>query len=295
MLTRLWMLLAIAVPFLLQAEPPTASAVRIATVSLLEDNYAYILRWDDNAILIDPSEDERVWDYLTQEGLKLRYIMNTHHHWDHVAGNEKLKAWSGCEVIGPDDKRIPCLTQAVKGGQELSLDGIPVQVLFVPGHTSTHLAYYFPKQKACFIGDVLFGAGCGKILEGTVADMLRSFETIKALPETTQLFWGHEYTLNNLRFAQALEPKNEIISQRFRRVQQQRTEGIPSVPSLLAEEKKTNPFLRLDDEKFKQEIGMVNGKPEQIFERLILLKQRSVPPVQSGGWFSRAKSTNDAK
>ncbi len=291
-LRSVWIILALLVlPLQIAAEE---SAVRIATVPLLEDNYAYILRWEDKAMVIDPSEDQRVWDYLCQEKLKLKYILNTHHHWDHVAGNQKLKAWSGCTVIGPDDPRIPCLDKTVQDGDEINLDGIAIKILFVPGHTSTHIAFYLPDQRALFTGDLLFGAGCGKIFEGTIPQMIQSFEKVKALPDNTQLFFGHEYTVNNLRFALAVEPKNLAVAARLEKVQDLRNAGIPSVPSSLGEEKLTNPFLRLNDGLLKRELGVASASPEDVFERIILLKQRTVPHAE-GPWATRTKEGSKSR
>ncbi len=227
--------------------------MKIIQIPLLRDNYGYLLICEKSreAAIIDPSEAEPVLKRVEQENVKLKAILNTHHHRDHTGGNEGILAQHNLEVYGhkSDGARIFGLTQGVDEGDEIKIGELSGRVLFVPGHTTGHIAYLFGNN--LFSGDTLFTAGCGRLFEGTAEQMHGSLIKLMVLPDDTKVYCGHEYTENNLRFAVTLEPKNHKLVSRFERVQGLRTRGAPTVPATLEEEKQTNPFLRWDSKELQ--------------------------------------------
>jgi hydroxyacylglutathione hydrolase len=205
----------------------------------------------NQAAIIDPSEAEPVWRKVEQEGADLRAILNTHHHRDHTGGNEGLLARRKLDVYGhkSDQGRIPGLTHGVDERAEIRIGELAGEVLFIPGHTTGHVAYLF--GNALFCGDTLFTAGCGRLFEGTPQMMHASLSKLMALRDDTKVYCGHEYTESNLRFALTLEPNNPKVVSRYERVQAQRRRGVPTVPATLEEEKHTNPFLRWDSKEIQ--------------------------------------------
>jgi hydroxyacylglutathione hydrolase len=227
--------------------------MRIHQIPLLRDNYGYLLVCEKTnaAAIIDPSEAEPVRQRVEREKVNLTAILNTHHHRDHTGGNEGLLARGQLDVYGhsSDLGRIPGLTQGVDDGGEIRVGELRGVVLFIPGHTTGHVAYLF--DNALFCGDTLFTAGCGRLFEGTPEQMHVSLRKLMALRNDTKIYCGHEYTESNLRFALTLEPKNPKVAARYERVQAQRARGVPTVPSTLEEEKETNPFLRWDSKEIQ--------------------------------------------
>jgi hydroxyacylglutathione hydrolase len=227
--------------------------MKIIQIPLLRDNYGYLIVCPktSEAGIIDPSEAEPVLRRVEQEDVTLTAILNTHHHRDHTGGNEGLLASHKLKVYGhkKDQGRIPGLTNGVDEGDEIQIGELRGKVLFIPGHTTGHVAYLFSNNLFC--GDTLFTAGCGRIFEGTPEQMHGSLRKLMALPDDTKVYCGHEYTENNLRFAMTLEPKNHKLVSRFARVQTQRARGVPTVPSTIEEEKQTNPFLRWDSKEIQ--------------------------------------------
>jgi len=223
--------------------------MRIVPVPVLEDNYAYLVIADSGgAAVVDPSEAAPVLAAAEREKVELQAIWNTHHHWDHVGGNrDLLQARPSLRVFGyaPDRVRIPGITDAVEDGESFDFAGIAVRVIFIPAHTSGHVAYHLPAQGIVFTGDTLFVGGCGRLFEGDASMMVGSLGRLTSLPPETRIFCGHEYTEKNLRFALTLEPKNADLAAKYRRVKAQRERGEPTVPTTVAEELATNPFLRL--------------------------------------------------
>lgn len=213
-------------------------------ISALADNYIYLIRWDNYAAVIDPGEAAPVITVLNENNLQLKYILNTHHHYDHIDGNDELHTFSDAILIGPDDSRIPHLKQTVKEDDSLSIGPYTFQVFEVRGHTASHIVYHEPAQKWLFSGDTLFGAGCGRLFEGTAEEMFFSLNKLKQLSEDTLIFCGHEYTLENLKFALTVEPENRQIQQRYQETLKMRKKRIPTVPSTLKLELETNVFLR---------------------------------------------------
>lgn len=225
--------------------------MRIVPIPCLEDNYAYLVVCDATrtAAVVDPSEAAPVREAVQREGVTLAAIWNTHHHWDHVGGNEELvRAHPALEVVGhaSDQGRIPGQNRAVEDGDEITLgEELCARIIHNPGHTSGAISYYLAGPGAVFTGDTLFLAGCGRLFEGTPAQMHASLERLAALPDQTRIYCGHEYTAANLRFAAAVEPGNEAVQRRAREVARAREAGAPSVPGTMAEERATNPFLRV--------------------------------------------------
>ena len=222
--------------------------MKIVQIPLLRDNYGYLIvcQKTNRAAIVDPSEPTPVLRRIEEETVKLTAILNTHHHRDHTGGNEGLLAGNALEVYGhkSDEARIPGLTHGVDEGDEISVGELRGKVLFIPGHTTGHIAYLFENNLFC--GDTLFTAGCGRLFEGTAEQMHASLKKLMALPDETKVYCGHEYTENNLRFAITLEPKNHKLVSRFERVQALRGRGASTVPATIEEEKQTNPFLRWD-------------------------------------------------
>lgn len=220
-------------------------------VPCLKDNYAYLLHRAGSAdtIVVDASEEAPVLAALGRLGLNPVAILATHHHLDHVGGNAGLLArYPDLRVYGyrTDRGRIPGQTHFLRDGQEFEAAGIAVKVLHIPGHTLGAVAYV--AEGAAFTGDTLFAAGCGRLFEGTAAQMYESLNVkLGALPDGTRVYCGHEYTLSNLRFAASLEPDNEAIAKKLAWAQAARAQGQPTLPSTLGEERLTNPFLRVTE------------------------------------------------
>jgi len=214
----------------------------ILLIPAFKDNYIWLLVRDGHAAVVDPGDPTPVIARLEALQLKLDTILITHHHADHQGGVEELVARWQPRVFGPAKESITGCTDPLSGGERIEVLGQAVAVLQVGGHTRAHLAYYVPG--AVFCGDTLFGAGCGRLFEGTPAQMCESLARLAALPDETRIYCAHEYTEMNLRFAVAVEPHNRLLRERVERVARLRAAGLPSVPSTLGEEKATNPFLR---------------------------------------------------
>lgn len=241
----------------------------IRLIPVLSDNYVYLLR--DGATgavaVVDPGEAEPVAMVLDELGWRLSQILNTHHHADHVAGNEDLRRLSQAPVIGPeaDRHRIPTLDQGVGEGDTVRVGSRTAKVIAVPGHTSGHIAFWFEADSALFCGDTLFSLGCGRLFEGTPAQMWDSLLKLRALPDETRLYCGHEYTAGNARFALSLDPDNPALQARAAEVERQRLAGKPTLPVTLGAEKRANPFLRADDPALAARLGMAGADPVAVF------------------------------
>lgn len=220
----------------------------IMLISILKDNYVWVLVNKDNhsVIIVDPGEAAPVIHFLNDHQLDLKAILITHHHWDHTNGIEEILKFKKVPVYGSATEQISYLTHPLRELDIIDIPEFPLrfQVLAIPGHTAGHIAYYSPGMLFC--GDTLFGAGCGRLFEGTAEQMFVSLQKLAALPDDTKVYCGHEYTLNNLRFAAMVEPHNQQIMTRVQNVTELREKNLPSLPSTMKEEKETNPFLRCD-------------------------------------------------
>lgn len=216
--------------------------MQIEPIPAFEDNYIWALRKGGEVAVVDPGEAQPVLRLLERTGDRLAAILVTHHHGDHIGGIAELVAWHPVPVYGPALEAAEVVTQPLQDGERVSVLSVDFEVLHLPGHTRGHVAYYRPGSLFC--GDVLFGAGCGRVFEGTLDEMHASLARIVRLPPETKIYCAHEYTQSCLRFAQRVEPDNAAIGSRIAAVAARRAAGEPSVPSTLADELATNPFLR---------------------------------------------------
>lgn len=259
--------------------------VLIQRLPAFETNYIYLLfdRISQTAAVVDPGEFAPVHNQLKALGVPLTAIFNTHHHRDHIGANQALlDRYPQAIVYGGeyDRGRIPGQQIFLKEGDRVKFGGYEAEVLFVPGHTRAHIAYYFPKVRAdpeqgpetlgsqgdLFCGDTLFGGGCGRLFEGTPAQLLNSLDRFRHLPEETRVWCAHEYTFNNLEFALTVEPHNDALQNRYHQVTQQRQRGEATIPSTIALEKQTNPFLRWDQGAIQS--AMDSPDPVKVMTRL---------------------------
>jgi hydroxyacylglutathione hydrolase len=208
------------------------------------DNYLWCLAQGEQALVVDPGDAAVIEKWLAEEQLTLAFVLITHHHFDHVGGLPALLAKHNPVVYGPDEG-IADIQHILQGGEILRRGGFgKIKVMSVPGHTRAHIAYYLPDNDLLFCGDTLFSAGCGRLFEGSAEQLYQSLQDLSALPDNTRVCCTHEYTESNLRFAITVEPDNTDTQQRQHLVHQLRAEGKPSLPVLLAEERRYNPFLR---------------------------------------------------
>lgn len=235
--------------------------IEIIPIPAFEDNYIWLIRNQAHAVVVDPGDADPVMEYLNQHALRLAAILVTHHHGDHCGGAEELKLRFCCPVYGPRRERISAATQAVGENDTITLPelGATFQVIDVPGHTLGHVAYY--GLNSLFCGDALFACGCGRVFEGTPEQMQSSLAKLAALPDETSVFCAHEYTLANIRFARIADPGNAALQAREARERNARAQGLPTLPSTIALEKSTNPFLRWDDPHLINAASQFAGRP----------------------------------
>nr|XP_014348240.1 PREDICTED: hydroxyacylglutathione hydrolase, mitochondrial isoform X2 [Latimeria chalumnae]XP_014348241.1 PREDICTED: hydroxyacylglutathione hydrolase, mitochondrial isoform X2 [Latimeria chalumnae] len=237
--------------------------MKIELLPALTDNYMYLLIDEESkeAAIVDPVEPQKVVDAVKKHGVKLTTVLTTHHHWDHAGGNEKLvNLVSGLKVYG-GDSRIGALSQKVTHLSSFQIGSLSVKCLFTPCHTSGHICYFVTKPNrseppAVFTGDTLFVAGCGKFFEGTAEEMYKALiEILGRLPPETRVYCGHEYTINNLKFALHVEPGNEAIKQKLAWAKETYDNGFPTIPSTIAEEFTYNPFMRVREKSVQEHTG----------------------------------------
>jgi hydroxyacylglutathione hydrolase len=249
--------------------------LNINILPCLQDNYSFIIHdTETNTVaVIDPSEFEPVNNFIKKKFKKIDYILNTHHHFDHIGGNLDLKKKYNAKIIGSykDEKRIPGLDIKLSDNENFKLGNIDFKIFFIPGHTSGHVCFYSKNEKVVFTGDTLFSLGCGRVFEGTHLEMLRSLNLIKKLPKDTKIYCGHEYTQKNLDFCikyeinNKLEEKKKWITSRLLQKQ-------PTIPITIEEELNTNIFLRCDNTEVKKSLDMENSTELEVFKKLRNLK-----------------------
>ena len=224
------------------------TSLRVVAVPVLQDNYSYLIVPPDQQIaaVVDCVEVAPVMAAARDMGVRITTILSTHHHWDHVGGNAELAEAQNVSVFGSADDadRIPAITNPVREGDRISLGSLTAEILLIPAHTSGHVAYYFAEQRTVFTGDTLFAGGCGRLFEGDAGQMMGSLDKLNQLPADTKVYCGHEYTIRNLEFAETLEPGSKAIRDKLAWSRARRREGQPTVPTTLASERETNPFLR---------------------------------------------------
>jgi hydroxyacylglutathione hydrolase len=254
-------------------------ALEIVLLPCLADNYCVILHdpASGETAAIDAPSAAAVKAFLAERGWRLNELFITHHHTDHTGGIDELKAFYGMPVTGPEAEadRISGLTRTVTEKSELSFAGHPIQILETPGHTLGHVTYYLPKDGIAFTGDTLFSLGSGKIFEGDPEMMWNSVSKIAALPDSTNVYCGHEYTLNNARFALTIEPENDALKKRVAEVEALRAAGKPTLPTSIGQEKATNPFLRPQSRAIQARLGMLGAPDWEVFARLRQLKNKA--------------------
>ncbi|KTC90010.1 hydroxyacylglutathione hydrolase [Fluoribacter dumoffii] len=219
---------------------------------------------------VDPGDAEPVVQFAKKNNLKLRAILLTHHHQDHIGGlNQLIRAYPSCFIYGPDDPRIPNVNCIVQEHQTIQVGRCVFKILFNPGHTSSHISYYEAQQELLFCGDTLFSAGCGRVFDGTLEQLHQSLHLFKSLPPTTKIYCAHEYTLQNLRFAQTVDPNNPVIEEHLQKIH--KSPHSCTLPSTLEDELLINPFLRTDDpevQKYALAHGATSKNSLEIFKVL---------------------------
>lgn len=245
----------------------------------LKDNYGVLVhdRAAGVTAAIDAPEAEPVRRALAAKGWQLTHILVTHHHADHTQGIAPLKAETKATVIGPkaEAARIQGLDRTVGGGDTFQLGSFEVRVLDTPGHTAGHITYHVPAAKVAFAGDTLFAIGCGRVIEGDMETMWKSLARLAALPPETEVYCGHEYTLSNARFALTIEPENDALQKRVAEVEALVAAGRPTLPTTIAAELATNPFLRPQSVAIRKRLGMERSADWQVFGEVRERKNRS--------------------
>ena len=237
------------------------------TIRALSDNLVYVYAYGrDSVLVVDPAEASVVLDFLDSRGLRLEMILLTHHHHDHTAGLAELKAKTGCLVLAADDRRITGIDRKVGDGDLLPIGTEQIEVIATPGHTKTSLSYYLPAG-IVWTGDTLFVGGCGRLLECAAVVMYESLCRLADLPPHTRIYCGHDYALDNYRFALSIEPANESISRRYEQIRLAAASGEPA-SSTISQEKSTNPFLRADSSEIARALDMPLAAAADVFAEL---------------------------
>lgn len=243
----------------------------------LNDNYGYLVHDDDSGATaaIDTPDAEKYLSEAAAKGWTITDIWNTHWHPDHAGGNAKIKAETGCQIVGPkgEAEKIPGIDRRVSGGDRVQLGGYEALVMDVPGHTLGHIAFHVPGEAVAFVGDAVFALGCGRVFEGTPDMMWESLSRIKTLPDETTLYCAHEYTQANARFAETIETGNTALMDYIVEIDAKRTRGERTVPMKLSRELATNPFLRADDAALQAAMGHA-GDPVATFAEIRGRKDR---------------------
>jgi len=217
-------------------------------IKCLQDNYSYIIldESNNNACVVDPGESFPIIDFVESNGIKLKYILNTHHHYDHINGNLELKKKYGSKIVAfeKDKNRIPKIDIFVRDNEIWKADNFEAKIYHTPGHTRGHIAFHFFNEKKIFTGDTLFSLGCGRIFEGTFKEMFNSLSKFKKLPKETEIYCGHEYTLQNSDFCVKHDPENPKLKNKIKKIKKKLNDNLPTVPTVLSEELECNIFLK---------------------------------------------------
>ncbi len=222
--------------------------MKIEIIKCLKDNYSYLIIDEkyNNACVVDPSEAEPIINFVEKKNVKLKFILNTHHHYDHVGGNNALKKKYGTKIVGfkNDKERIPNIDILLENNQIWKSENFEAKIIHIPGHTSGHICFYFIKEKIAFTGDTLFSLGCGRIFEGTYEQMYNSLNKLKKLPPDTKIYCGHEYTLQNSLFCSKYDKNNKNLEKKILEINDKMKKNLPTIPSTIKEELTCNIFLR---------------------------------------------------
>ena len=250
--------------------------MKIEIIPCLNDNYSYLIHDEisNTVAIVDPSEFIPCDTIISKNYKKLDFILNTHHHYDHVGGNEELKKKYNSKVLGfeNDKNRIPYIDIVLKDNQEFKIGTLNFTTIFIPGHTRGHVAFYFKKERVVFSGDTLFSLGCGRVFEGTYKQMFQSLNKLKNLPGETKVYCGHEYTFKNLEFCLKFNPNNDFLKKKKDDIKLSLKNKKPTIPSTIADEIKANIFFRVNDPDVKKAINLENSPDIEIFTKLRDLK-----------------------
>ena len=219
----------------------------VETIRCLEDNFSYILiDQNKNACVIDPSESEPIINFVEKNNIKIKYILNTHHHFDHIGGNKEIKKKYNAKIVAykNDLHRIPDVDISLKNNQIWTAENFKSKIIHIPGHTNGHICFFFENEKIAFTGDTLFSLGCGRIFEGTYEEMFISLKKLKELPKETKIYCGHEYTLKNSEFCLKYDKNNKRLQKKITEIKNKVNNNIPTVPSTIDDEIACNIFLR---------------------------------------------------
>ena len=246
--------------------------IKIQQIPVLQDNYIYLIHETESGetAVVDPAVAEPVLTTLAKNNWQLTYILNTHHHADHVGGNRELKTATQCRIIGSkeDSKRIPGIDIALQNGETVTLGKYSLTMIECSGHTLGHIAFYLPEANALFCGDTLFSMGCGRLFEGSAKQMWQSLSTFKQLPLDTLIYCAHEYSLANAKFALTIEPNNTQLINTIEQFSQLRANNLPTVPTSLQQELVTNPFLRADSAEIRSTLNLQAATELEVFTEL---------------------------
>ncbi len=252
--------------------------MEVIPIPCLNDNYAYIINDIDSKIVgvVDPSESSPIISFLNSKKLKLNYILNTHHHFDHIGGNIELKKLYNAKVVGfhGDKHRIPGIDVTLEDNEKWQFGNSFIKILHIPGHTLGHICFFFEKEKIAFTGDTLFSLGCGRIFEGDHKQMFKSLNKIKELPKDTKIYCGHEYTYKNAEFCTKYDSNNIDLKKKFEKIKKLRSENLPTIPSILEDELNSNIFLRCNQSDLKIKLDMKNSEDYKVFKKVRDLKDR---------------------
>ena len=247
--------------------------LKISHIQAYSDNYIWLIQTNEGNTLVDPGDASPVLDFIQREEIEIDDILITHHHFDHVGGLQSLKPLIKGSIIGPESKNIDKLDYKVKDGELITTIGLEFSVIEIPGHTLDHIAFYSNTEKeVLFCGDTIFSGGCGRVFEGTHEEMFHSLNKIKNLPPDTKIYCGHEYTNSNLNFCLEHDPKNTHLKDKKIDIEKKLNSNQPTIPSTIADEIKTNIFLRCDDPEIKQGLGLKDSSDVEVFSKLRDLK-----------------------